>query len=127
MTSWSGIYAPATPPPGGTRFSLQFGGGHTASMAHSGKTAALHLDGQLSGRRVYSGAGRLITGKQRQPKVLCGISQAVETVSIQLGSQAARHIALPPNRSLSLVRENNAVGCRWVAVVTSRILYFHGW
>jgi hypothetical protein len=31
----------------------------------------LHLDGQLIGR-VYSSAGRLITGKQGQPKLLCG-------------------------------------------------------
>jgi hypothetical protein len=50
---------------------MQFGGGHTASIAYSGKTAALHLDGQLIGR-VYSGAGRLITGKQGQRKLLCG-------------------------------------------------------
>jgi hypothetical protein len=45
---------------------------------------------------------RLITDKQGRPKLLTGISEAVETVSIRLGSRPTKRVVLRPNQELQL-------------------------
>jgi hypothetical protein len=83
------------------RFSLHFGKSHTAAMVYDEKGAMLHLNGRLLGR-IESGVARLITDKQGRPKQLCSISEAVQTVSVKLGSHPAKRWALRPNQQLQI-------------------------
>jgi hypothetical protein len=82
-------------------FSLRFGKSHTAAMVYDEKGAMLHLNGRLLGR-IESGVARLITDKQGRPKQLCSISEAVQTVSVKLGSHPAKRWALCPNQQLQI-------------------------
>jgi hypothetical protein len=82
-------------------FSMHFDKSHTATMAYDEKGAVLHLDGRGLGR-IESGVARLITDKQGRPKLLTGISEAVETVSIRLGSRPTKRVVLRPNQELQL-------------------------
>jgi hypothetical protein len=82
-------------------FSMQLGKSHTAGMTYDKKGVTLQLDGRVIGR-IESGTARLITDKQGRPKLLAGISEVVETVSIRLGSRRARRITLQPNQQLQL-------------------------
>jgi hypothetical protein len=85
----------------GARFSLQFDRGRTAAVTYAGKSATLYLDGRLLGR-IDSGSARLITDKQGRPKQLVGITEAVETVSINLPPRPVHRLTLHPNQTLQL-------------------------
>jgi hypothetical protein len=81
------------------RFTMHFGKSHSAAMVYDEKGATLHLDGRRLGR-VESGVARLVTDKQGRPKQLVSISEAVETVSVRLGSRPAKPWTLSPNQQI---------------------------
>jgi hypothetical protein len=83
------------------RFVICFDRSHTASMVYSAKGAWLQID-RKNIARIDSGATRLITDKQGRPKLLAGISENAETLSIKLGSRPVQHMTLRPNRQLQL-------------------------
>jgi len=70
-------------------------------MVYDKKGAELELDGKSIGR-IESGTARLITDKQGRPKLLAGISETVETVSLRLGLHPAQRITIHPNQQLHL-------------------------
>jgi hypothetical protein len=82
-------------------FTIPFDKNHTAAMVYDEKGVTLHLDGRRIGR-IESGVVRLTTDKQGRPKLLTGISEAVETVSLRIGSRNVERITLRPNRQLQL-------------------------
>jgi hypothetical protein len=83
------------------RFSMHFYRNRTATLIYDKKGAALQLDGKMIAR-IESGTARLITDKQGRPKLLTGISETVETVSLQLGSHPAQRMTIHPNQQLHL-------------------------
>jgi len=82
-------------------FSIHFDRNRTASMVYDKKGAELQLNGNVIGR-IESGTARLITDKQGRPKLLAGISETVETVSLRLGSHPAQRITIHPNQQVHL-------------------------
>ena len=82
-------------------FSMHFDRNRTAGMVYDKKGAELELDGKSIGR-IESGTARLITDKQGRPKLLAGISETVETVSLRLGLHPAQRITIHPNQQLHL-------------------------
>lgn len=83
------------------RFSIRFDRTHTAIMGYDTKGASLEIDGKHIAR-IDSGAARLITGTQGQPKRLIGIGETTETIAIELASQPARRLTIHPNQQLYL-------------------------
>lgn len=83
------------------RFAMHFGKSHTASMIYDAKGATLSLDGRRL-CRIESGVARLVTDKQGRPKQLVSISEAVETVSMKLGSRPEKHWTLRPNQQVQI-------------------------
>ena len=82
-------------------FSMHFDRSRTANMVYDRGGAALELDGKKIGR-IESGTARLITDKQGRPNLLAGIGEAVETVSIHLGSSPVRSVTIHPNQQVHL-------------------------
>ena len=65
-------------------FSTHFDRNRTAGISYDKQGADLRLDSKSIGR-IESGTARLITDKQGRPKLLTGISERVESVSLRLG------------------------------------------
>ena len=82
-------------------FNMHLDGSRTASMIYDARGVALELDGKNIGR-IESGAARLMTDKQGRAKQLTGISEDVETVSVQLASRPAQRMTIHPNQQLHL-------------------------
>jgi hypothetical protein len=83
------------------RFSMHFDGNRTVSMIYDKNGAALQLDGKKIGR-IESGTVRLTTDKEGRPKLLTGISETTETVSLRLSTHRAQPITIQPNQQLPL-------------------------
>jgi hypothetical protein len=80
---------------------MHFDRGRTAAMIYDKRSVALELDGRRIGS-IESGTVRLITDKQGRPKQLTGISEEVETVSVQLVSHPEQRMTIHPNQQLHL-------------------------
>jgi hypothetical protein len=92
---------PHCPASEAAHFFTHFDRNRTASMVYDKKGAELELDGKSIGR-IESGTARLITDKQGRPKLLAGISETIEAVSLQLGSHPAQRITIRPNQQLHI-------------------------
>jgi hypothetical protein len=79
------------------RFSIRFDRSRTATMVYDKKGAELELDGKRIGR-IESGTVRLITDRKGQPKLLAGVSERDEQVSVRLGSSPVQSVVIQPNQ-----------------------------
>jgi hypothetical protein len=85
----------------GAYLQRRFDGLHTAAIRYEESGAALHLDGRQF-CQIESGTARLTTDKQGRLKLLTGISESTETISLRMNPQPAKIITILPNQQLKL-------------------------